>query len=517
MRRDIEIGDEPNGLVESSGRNLIAVIGIDHYQHWRWLGNAVHDAEGASKQFQQLGFAHATVPLLDDRATGKAMWALVTHELKALGADDSLVLFYAGHGATQKHRLGDDVVKTGYLIPVDAEDEVFTWVDLEGWLRAVALLPAKHILVILDACHSGIALDPIIKWRDKGSWRDEPLSMLNARRSRRIITAALDDQVALDSGPMHGHSLFTGCLIEGLRHDLRRRGVQATTGSELGLYVQKRVESYPHSRQTPDFGTFAFDDRGEMVIPLPVERRGITADLGNLAEFRDTVPDVLPLTAPATEPLAPASGDQPESTGTTSGEFSARRRQIFRRRFLPLLAAALVGGAVAAVVTHRSAPPAPYHSNTEIDGVTFTKGTRVGQLLIETTSDIDPDELAKQYANTLEALRIYIRTKWQGSAYAPESDHPVDVLLAVPASALCEPTAYFDRQPPKNCAASQSAIGTRGTHRLMVVSDRAQLIAALRGGVARAACEFSPVDDEKTLREVCKISNQFVERPNSSP
>jgi hypothetical protein len=41
-----------------------------------------------------------------------------------------------------------------------------------------------------------------------------------------------------------------------------------TTGSELGLYVQRRVETYPGSRQTPDFGTFAFDDRGEMVIPL---------------------------------------------------------------------------------------------------------------------------------------------------------------------------------------------------------------------------------------------------------
>src|SRR5262249_50200007 len=117
-----------------------------------------------------------------------------------------------------------------------------------------------------------IALDPILKWRDIGSWQDASLSTLKARRSRRGITSALDDQVALDSCPVYGHSLFTGCLIEGLRHGIRRRGSRVTTGSELGLYVQRRVEANPHSRQTPDFGTFAFDDRGEMVIPLVIER-----------------------------------------------------------------------------------------------------------------------------------------------------------------------------------------------------------------------------------------------------
>src|SRR5262249_30966422 len=214
-------------------------------------------------------------PLLDDRATGKAIQSLVTDGLMTLGPDDSLVLFYAGHGGTRKHRLGNEVIKTGYLIPVDASaspDKASTWIDLEGWLRAVSLLPARHILVVLDACHSGVALDPIIKWRDIGSWQDAPLAALQARRSRRIITSALDDQVALDSGPVRGHSLFTGCLLEGLTGGIRGDRGAVTTGSELGLYVQQRVQTYPGARQTPDFGTFAFDDRGEMAIPLAVER-----------------------------------------------------------------------------------------------------------------------------------------------------------------------------------------------------------------------------------------------------
>ena len=274
-RDDTEVGPAGKATAGSAGRNVIAVIGIDRYDHWPPLSNAVRDATGAAALFGRLGFEEITAPLLGDRATGMAIQSLVTDDLMTLGPDDSLVLFYAGHGGTRGHRLGDEVIKAGYLIPVDASvspDRVSTWVDLEGWLRAVSLLPAKHILVVLDACHSGIALDPIIKWRDIGSWQDTPLATLQARRSRRIITSALDDQVALDGGPVHGHSLFTGCLIEGLTGGIRGDRGAATTGSELGLYVQRRVQTYPNSRQTPDFGTFAFDDRGEMVIPLVIER-----------------------------------------------------------------------------------------------------------------------------------------------------------------------------------------------------------------------------------------------------
>lgn len=270
--RDVELATEMEDANAPSGRSVIAAIGIDRYQSWQRLTNAVNDARGVLELFGRLGFEQVTEPLLDDAATGTAIQALVMDDLRTLGARDSLVLFYAGHGGTRTDQLGSHEVKTGYLIPIDASDKAATWIDLEGWLRAVARLPAKHILVILDACHSGIALGPIIKWRDTGTWRDTPLGTLKARRSRRIITSALDDQVALDSGPVYGHSLFTGCLIEGLTHGIGGGSSGVTTGSELGLYVQHRVIRYPWSRQTPDFGTFDFDDHGELVIPLVSER-----------------------------------------------------------------------------------------------------------------------------------------------------------------------------------------------------------------------------------------------------
>ena len=80
---------------------MIAVIGIDRYWSWGGLSNAVSDASGARALFQQLGFMEATPPLFDDRATGHAIRTLVTDELSTLGHDDSLVVFFAGHGGTR--------------------------------------------------------------------------------------------------------------------------------------------------------------------------------------------------------------------------------------------------------------------------------------------------------------------------------------------------------------------------------------------------------------------------------
>src|SRR5215510_6943147 len=87
--RDIEVASASKGAVGSAGRNVIAVIGIDHYHHWQRLSNAVRDATGAASLFRRLGFEEVTAPLLDERATGKAIQSLVTDDLIALGPDDS--------------------------------------------------------------------------------------------------------------------------------------------------------------------------------------------------------------------------------------------------------------------------------------------------------------------------------------------------------------------------------------------------------------------------------------------
>src|ERR1044071_3835686 len=243
--RDLGPRPQPVRRDTSNGRMYVVVVGINCYRAWPKLDRAVSDARGARNAFVARGFTELRPPLLDEAATGAALHRLVTDELRVLDSDDSLVVFFAGHGHTVTRTYPDETIdKRGYLIPVDAEPPGACggWVNLETWLHEIAHLPAKHILVVIDACHSGIALNPVIRWRGEDVRTSEPFAELRARRSRRIITSALDDQLAMDGGPLTGHSLFTGCLIEALTGGLREKTQPgAATGSAIALYVQDRV------------------------------------------------------------------------------------------------------------------------------------------------------------------------------------------------------------------------------------------------------------------------------------
>ena len=263
-----DTGNEPM----RRGRNIVAVIGIDDYVAWRKLHNAVSDAKGMRTLFvERLGFRELLPPLLDAAATLQTITSLLQDELSTkLEPDDSLVLFFAGHGHTESSQIGSKTVKTGYLIPFEArlpqEHKFSTYIKLDSFLRDVARLPARHVLVILDACYSGFALGETVQvLRSHERYSDD----LSRRLSRRVITSAMDDQPALDNGPIAGHSLFTGTLVEGIdsgEADGENKGF--VTSSELALFVQMRVGSASQSKQTPDFGSFELDDRGELVISL---------------------------------------------------------------------------------------------------------------------------------------------------------------------------------------------------------------------------------------------------------
>lgn len=235
MNRDLASTAQPAAATFVEGRRVVAVVGIDRYVAWPTLSNAVNDALGALDVFRRLGFEPIVAPLLNEMATADAIRRLVTDDLAMLGSADSLVLFFAGHGHTQTRVLQSGPVQTGFLIPVDgdpSEGRTATWLRLDSWLSDVARLPARHILVILDACHSGVALGSVIKWRDAGAERSGSLDELRRRQSRRVIASALGDQRAMDGGPVAGHSLFTGCLIEGPHRRARTRW--APGGNQLG-------------------------------------------------------------------------------------------------------------------------------------------------------------------------------------------------------------------------------------------------------------------------------------------
>jgi uncharacterized caspase-like protein len=361
--RDVASSEGRPPRTAREGRAYVAVIGIDRYRTWNRLYNAVSDAKGALKLFAGLGFELVAPALFDESATGDALRRLVVDDLSGLNENDSLVLFFAGHGHTVARTYGGASVRDGYLIPADGDrpgGRAATWIRLESWLTEITRIPAKHILVILDACHSGLALGPILQWRSRGmeNARREPLEQLRARRSRRIITSALDDQLAMDGGPVPGHSLFTGCLIEAMTGGLvASAGHQIVTGSEIGHYVQRRVSEYPGSAQTPDFGALELDDRGELLVHL--QREG--AREMQAAAGKPTIEGV----GSGNEPCAPGLvqlSDRTASVAIHASELpnSGKLRSPTRRRALYWeigggMVVVIIAGAVALLATRNSA------------------------------------------------------------------------------------------------------------------------------------------------------------------
>lgn len=261
MHRDVvPPPSSPTGAAH--GRNLVCVIGIDGYPRWPALHNARRDAERVRGLFAALGFADAAPPLLDEAASRDAIDRLVKDDLARLDPTDSLVVFFAGHGHTAVHPYS----RTGYLIPWDGDGvdgKASTWIDVEAWLFDIAKLPPRHILVVLDSCHSGIALESVRRVRGTATIPAVSFESLRRRRSRRVIASAMDDQLALDGGPVPGHSLFAGGLIDALTTGDGGH----VTGIELALQVRNYVMRH-EPQQTPGVGVFDLHASGEMVIAL---------------------------------------------------------------------------------------------------------------------------------------------------------------------------------------------------------------------------------------------------------
>ncbi len=270
--RGVAIVDGP-GAGEATGRFVVAVVGIDDYRHWPKLDNAVADALGMAEILtEKFGFVAPVPPLVDGEATKQRIEELVKDDLRdVLEESDNLVLFFAGHGHTRVDRVGETELETGYLVPVEAaagsEEKWSRYIEIDSLLKEVGTLPARHILVVLDSCHSGFALSGAQKLRNMPRYERS----LATKVSRKVVTSARRDEQAIDSGPVANHSLFTGSLIEGLdRSQADLDDSDFITSSELGLFLQQTVGRYSDSKQTPDFGSFYLDNRGEMVIPISI-------------------------------------------------------------------------------------------------------------------------------------------------------------------------------------------------------------------------------------------------------
>ncbi len=246
--------------IYSNSRALI--IGINKYKEVSPLEYAVNDAkEVSSLLINNFDFDEKNVVLLLDEDASKEA---IMHEFLKLTngdieADERAFIFFAGHGCTRSGKRGE----VGYLVPNDAKEEDFsTFIRWDDLTKNSELIPAKHMLFIMDACYGGLAITRSLK---PGSVRF--LKDMMVRYSRQVITAGKADEVVADSGgPIPNHSVFTGHLIEALNGNASDdQGVITANG--VMAYVYEKVSKDVNSNQTPHYGFF--DGDGDFIFKSP--------------------------------------------------------------------------------------------------------------------------------------------------------------------------------------------------------------------------------------------------------
>src|SRR5947208_2370067 len=144
---------------------------------------------------------------------------------------------------------------------MDDKSKLIRWDDLT---RNADIIPAKHILFVMDACYSGLA----IQRAGQPGERRFVTDMLQ-RQSRQVITAGKADEVVADGGGPRGeNSIFTGYLLEGLHGKAADDG-GVITASNLMNYAYRKVSTDSRSNQTPHFGHI--DGDGDFILWQPKE------------------------------------------------------------------------------------------------------------------------------------------------------------------------------------------------------------------------------------------------------
>ena len=232
------IVDQPN----SSARNYALIIGNDTYEFMPDLKTAVKDATAVAETLiERYAFDRDRVRLLIDASRGTTLRAL-SELRRELGADDRLLLYYAGHGQI------DANTDEGFWLPVDAvPDEDFTWIANDDVRRYLRGMPAKHILVVADSCFSGSLTRAAPDLRDIP--KDRFFTEIDSNVSRKVISSGGTEPVA-DSGT-GGHSVFAYYFLKALRSNDK----PYITAFELFNGLARAVTN--NSNQKPEFGTIS--------------------------------------------------------------------------------------------------------------------------------------------------------------------------------------------------------------------------------------------------------------------
>jgi caspase domain-containing protein/WD40 domain-containing protein len=227
--RDGELVINGADSLKRAGTLYVLAIGINRYANPAFnLRYAVADARDFAREVKKQQdnlklYASTEIIPLTDREASKANILMALRRLRQSRPEDAVMIYFAGHGTTDKDRFYLVPHDLGVMNKLSAIDKralqslhAHSISDLE-LESALERIDAGQLLMIIDACNSGQALEAEEKRR--GPMNSKGLAQLAYEKGIYILTAAQSYQVALEVSRL-GHGLLTYSLLEGLM-DLR--------------------------------------------------------------------------------------------------------------------------------------------------------------------------------------------------------------------------------------------------------------------------------------------------------
>jgi hypothetical protein len=239
-------------------KNIWAVVvGINDYPNTRRLKWAVNDARAFYRHLVdviQIPPENVTLLLNRDASLSRLRSSLGTHLKKKAGKQDMVIIYFAGHGATEKDVLspdGDGLEK--YLLPydVDPQDLYASALPMREISHIFYRIQSQRIIFIADSCYSGASGGRTISLSGiRANISDAFLDRIAGGKGTVILTASGANEVSAEDEKLQ-HGVFTFYLLEGLAGaaDADKDGL--VTVDEAYRYVSTHVPRATGQEQHP--------------------------------------------------------------------------------------------------------------------------------------------------------------------------------------------------------------------------------------------------------------------------
>lgn len=254
--RGIDI-EESSSDLKIFGKHYFFGIGIDAYENFESLNNAVKDVKDISTLLKEkYQFAESEmILLLNEEANEKNILNQLEELVKKVDEDDTLLIYYSGHGHLNPE------TNRGFWIPVDAElDNTADYIRNSTLKDYIQDIKAFHTFLISDSCFSGSLL------REGKLRSGEAESALENMKSRWAFCSGRPNEKVFDGKPGE-NSPFASSIIKVLNEN---------NGTKLnaGKFVDEvRKETAKIHDQVPIGNPMdqVDDDGGQFIFHLRVD------------------------------------------------------------------------------------------------------------------------------------------------------------------------------------------------------------------------------------------------------